>query len=219
MSGDNLAILVPVLRRPHRVKPLMDSIKRATPDARVVFITDPGDYEEHCAIAVERTPKTTVLTTGGNYAHKINRGFEHCSERLLFLGADDLEFHPGWLEACVEKLEEGADVVGTQDLCNPAVIRGEHATHFLVMRDYVELLGTIDEAGKILHEGYEHEYVDNELIETAKARGVYAFANDAVVEHLHPLVGKAPTDELYDRMPARMKTGKAVYDKRRHLWQ
>jgi hypothetical protein len=112
-----------------------------------------------------------------------------------------------------------AEVVGTQDLCNPRVIEGEHATHFLVSRYYYEAWGTLDERPAIFHEGYPHEYVDDELIGTAKMRDAYAFADDSIVEHLHPLVGKAPSDALYEASASRMKQGRALFIKRRKLWQ
>jgi hypothetical protein len=44
---------------------------------------------------------------------------------------------------------------------------GRHSTHSLVTRDYVERFGTIDEAGVVLHEGYPHEFVDDEFVQTA----------------------------------------------------
>ena len=44
---------------------------------------------------------------------------------------------------------------------------------------------------------YRHWYVDDELIATARHRGVYAYAADARVRHLHYLVGAAPDDDTY----------------------
>ena len=154
---------------------------------------------------------------GGNYAEKINRGVDLTSEPLLFLGADDLDFRSGWLEAALARLADGIGVVGTNDLCNPRVIAGEHSTHSLVTREYAAL-GTIDEPGKLLHEGYPHEFVDDEFVETAKFRGAYAHAGDAIVEHLHPMAGKAPTDALYSAQRRRMCKGRPIYAKRRSLW-
>ena len=41
-----LTILVPVLARPHRVKPVLESAVKATPGADVLFIADPEDTDE-----------------------------------------------------------------------------------------------------------------------------------------------------------------------------
>jgi hypothetical protein len=212
--GD-LVILVPVLRRPHRVRPLLDSIRATTPDARVLFITDPGDHAEHAAIAAAHGE---LLAAGGRYSEKINAGIAATTEPLIFLGADDLEFHPGWLDAATALLTEGVGLVGTQDLCNGRVLRGEHATHFLMARWYAEL-GTIDGQPGPLCVEYPHEMVDDELVATARRRSAWAFANDSVVEHLHPMAGKAPMDDLYAGQHARMRAGRRIFQRRRALWE
>jgi hypothetical protein len=213
----DLAYLVPVLRRPHRVQPLLDSILVAKP-GRVVFICDPDDVEEQAAIGASITSLwISQIEVEGNYAEKINAAVRYTTERLLFLGADDLHFHPGWFEAASHSLDDGIGVVGTQDLCNPRVIAGHHATHFLARREYLER-GTIDEPGAPLHEGYTHCFVDNEFIETARHRDAYAFAPASIVEHLHPLAGKAEKDEVYAKGMAHFARDRRLYNRRRRLW-
>ncbi len=215
MTGP-VAILVPVLGRPHRVRPLLESIAAATPEPhQVYFIPDPGDQAEVDAIA--DAGGQVLVELASNYAGKINAGVALTAEPLLFLGADDLHFHPGWLPRAAALLSDQVGVVGTNDLCNARVVRGEHATHMLVARWYSQL-GTIDEPGRLLHEGYPHEYVDDEFVETARHRGAYAHAHDSVVEHLHPQVGKAPMDELYARQRQRMRRGRRIFMARRPLW-
>lgn len=212
----DVAILVPVLRRPHRIRPLLASIAKSTPDPhRVLFIADPDDKTELAAIKKARAQHFTLA---GNYAAKINAAVGATTEPLLFLAADDLEFHPDWLERAKARLSKKVGVVGTNDLCNPRTMAGKHATHFLVARWYTEL-GTIDEPGKLLHEGYAHEWVDDEFVATARHRGAWAFAGDSIVEHLHPMVGKAPMDELYSGVRPRMRQGRNIFVRRRHLWR
>lgn len=109
-------------------------------------------------------------------------------------------------------------MVGTNDLGNPRVLRGVHATHSLVTRRYVDQHGTIDEPGKVLHEGYWHEFCDDEFVETSWKRKAWAFAADSVVEHLHPAWGKAPMDDLYAQEPRRMRQGRRLFLHRRRLW-
>lgn len=215
MSLPPVAVLVPVLERPHRVEPLLASIAAATPSPhRVIFICSPGDEPERAAIAAARA---TELPVEGNYAQKINAGVRATSEPLIFLGADDLAFHPGWLEAAVALMARPVGVVGTNDMCNGRVIAGEHSTHSLVARWYAEL-GTIDDPDRLLHEGYLHEWVDDEFVQTAQHRGAYAHAHDALVEHLHPMVGKAPMDHLYAAQRQRMRLGRRIFQTRSQLW-
>ena len=183
-----------------------------------MFICSPGDDAVLDAVA----ELEHLLVDGpypGDYARKINAGYRHTTEPLLFTAADDLLFHPGWLEAAEAQLADGIGVVGTNDMGAPRVMRGEHATHSLVTREYVDRFGTIDERGVVLHEGYPHEFVDDEFVQTAMRRGAWAFAADSLVEHLHPSWGKAPTDELYDQQARRMKRGRQLYARRRRLWK
>jgi hypothetical protein len=92
-----------------------------------------------------------------------------------------------------------AQVVGTNDLANPRVMRGEHATHMLISRGYIDEHGASwDGAGVVCHEGYRHWFVDDEIVSVAKRRGVFQVALASEVEHLHPMVGKAENDAIYD---------------------
>jgi hypothetical protein len=209
-----MVIVVPVLERPHRVMPLLESIRATVPAARVLFVGDPHDHAEHAAIA---GAGGELLIRGGRYAEKVNAALATTTEPLIFLGADDLLFHPGWFEAAAARMTAGVGVVGTNDLCNARVIRGEHATHSLVTRDYARL-GSIDDPSVLLHEGYPHEFVDDEFIATAMRRSAFVHARDSIVEHLHPMNGKAPMDRLYAGQPARMRVGRRVFLLRRHLW-
>ncbi len=216
-----IVIIVPVLKRPHRVRPLIDSIEAATPEAhRTLFVVSPGDDDEITAIkdAGAEFIETPEPYPSGDYAKKINLAYRASWEPLLFLGADDLHFHEGWFEKAYGKLQPGIGVVGTNDLGNKRTRRGEHSTHSLVTRDYADKFGTIDERHKILHEGYPHEFVDDELCQTAQFRGAYAHARDCIVEHMHPHWGKAETDELYQAEPQRMIAGREVFEGRRRLW-
>ena len=215
MTANELVILVPVLRRPQNVRPLLESIRGTTPGARVLFICNPGDDAEIEAIEAE---DAELVVVDGNYAKKINEGVRQTTEPLIFQGADDLRFHPGWLEAAKARLAEGIGVVGTNDLASKRAMAGTHATHSLLTREYARR-GTIDDPSKVLHERYPHEFVDDEFIETAKKRNAFVSAHDSVVEHLHPYAGKAAIDELYAKTGRRMLVGRIIFWWRRRLWR
>lgn len=178
-----IAILIPVLGRPARVQPLIQSIAASSRfiSCFPIFLVSRIDLPEREAISAARLfdedgnenlfPLLCDWEPGtGDYARKINRGIEWAllgDFEFFLLGADDLVFHPGWAEralACY--LETHACVIGTNDIGNETVKRGDHSTHPLVHRDYVEC-GTIDEpdSGKLLHEGYNHNWVDAESCE------------------------------------------------------
>lgn len=114
-------------------------------------------------------------------------------------------------------LTENVGVVGTWDRCNKRTKR-KHSTHSLVARWYADL-GTIDEPRKILHEGYVHEYVDDELVGTALKRRAYRHCQAAVVAHLHPMAGiGVPVDEMYAAQGERMAASRPLFLERRKLW-
>lgn len=213
----SLAILVPMLGRPHRVVPLLASIRAATPTARVLFLTTPTDTKVRAAIDEAGAERLDVPYASGDYARKINHGYRHTTEDLLFMAADDVHFHPGWFEACLRRLSDRVGAVGTNDLCNRRTMQGRHSTHSLVARWYADL-GTIDGQPGILCEEYLHEWVDDEFVGTARKRQAWAHATDAIVEHLHPMAAKAPMDPLYAQQAKRMAAGRAIFERRKRLW-
>ena len=215
-------VLLPVLDRPGRVEPLLASLRAsaAEHDLRELFIASEDDYAEIAEI--ERVGARRFEVPGprapGDYALKINVGAMLSDADWFFVGADDLHFHPGWLDACLRLHEAtGALVIGTNDLGNPMVRRGLHATHSLVHRSYLEQ-GTIDEPGKLLHEGYDHNCVDVEFTETAIFRQKWAFAHEAVVEHLHWLWKKASSDATYTLGQSAYQADQALLRSRWPLW-
>lgn len=221
----DIVVIVPVLRRPHRVAPLVADLNATTDRARVMFVVTRDDRPEVKAVRAlcKTVANASYLMVGtnrvGDYARKINLAYTRTTEPLMLLAADDLHFHPGWLEAAEQVLTDPAvGVVGTQDLGNRRVKQGLHATHSVVRRTYIDEFGTIDEPGKVLHEGYPHEFVDDEFIGTAIHRGVFAFSHDCIVEHMHPAWGKGPMDNLYRDEPRRMRAGRIVFKNRQHLW-
>lgn len=213
-----LTVIIPMLGRPHRVDPLLESL-HATCDARAVFAVSPDDTAVQEAIDRAGAERITVPWRPlGDYARKIQAGINATSEPLIFTAADDLRFHPGWFEAAAAYVSDTTGVVGTNDLVSPRVLRGQHATHFLVARWYVAL-GTIDEPGVLMHHGYHHEFVDDELVGTAKRRGAWAFAGDSHVEHLHPLYHpEARWDPQYSLMRQRQEASGPHFRERRRLW-
>lgn len=192
--GDDLSILIPAYLRPHRVEPLMDSIRAATPGAQVLYLCDPED-KETCEAALRRVD-CDFIASGGNYAEKINLGVRLTQRPLVFFGADDLHFHKGWLDKAKAQLRGRIHVAGVNDLCSGRVQKGRHATHFLVTRSYATANLWDGKPGPLCTE-YDHSCVDDEFVLTCRNRRVIVFATDAIVEHLHPDAGKADWDATY----------------------
>ena len=193
-AAEPTAVLVPVLRRPQNAAPFMATLRATTGMATAYAVANHDDPET--VKAWEAAGAQVLFADGISFASKVNAGYAQTSEPLLFIVGDDVRFHPGWLD---HAQAVGADVVGTNDLGNPRVIRGEHATHMLIRRGYVEETGgSWDGPGSVCHEGYRHWYVDDEIVTAARQRGAFGFAPGSVVEHLHPSWGKGETDDVYE---------------------
>lgn len=229
----SILILIPVLGRPHRVAKVVDSIRAAqTVDTTVVFLCSPGDDDEIGTAAAN--PGIDLVATAewqagpGDYARKINHGYSGLKEvrdfTHVFTGADDLRFEHGWDAAALDiadRLQVG--VVGTNDLGNALVMRGGHSTHSLISRRYIEEVGATysDGPGVILHEGYDHQQIDVELVHAAQMRKEWAFLQTPAVEHLHPFWNatdgnpKAPMDDTYRKALRASRADQRVYAQRR----
>lgn len=220
MQKHAITILIPVLQRPHRAQIVVDSI-RQTSDCDILFICSPNDTEQinACKATGERIHIMDDSNGKGDYQKKINKGIQIAETNPVLMGADDLRFYIGWYEAARTYWQNGYHVIGTNDMHAPRVVRGEHSTHSIITKEYVNEYGLIDGTkGKALFEGYWHEWCDDELVGTAKKRGVWAFSSDSLVEHLHPNWGFDGNDYLYAMQLMRMRQSKDLYEERQKLW-
>ena len=212
-ARDAIDVIVPVLHRPQNVEPLMVSLLASTGLASVTFVVEEGDDVE--AAEVERCGGR-VLFKSGTFAEKVNYAFGETVAPWLFLAGDDVRFRPGWLDHIQDVGRRyKADVVGSNDLVNPRVMRGEHATHMAIRRDYVVQHGASwDGPGVVCHEGYRHWFVDDEIVTVAKSRQTFQMAMGSEVEHMHPMGGKAPNDAIYDLGASQSKQDEAHFKAR-----
>jgi hypothetical protein len=216
-----IAVLVPVLGRPHRAQPLADAFREATSvPYRLVFLCSLGDDEEYdaCNQTGELTLRVPWVAGPGDWARKINHGYRVTDEPWILCGADDLAPQPGWAEAAFACAHPGVGVIGTNDLGNPTVMRGDHSTHPLVARWYADEHGTVDGPGQVVTEAYGHQWTDTELVQTAMARGAWVFAEDSHVTHLHPFWGKGEDDATYRKGMASSREDQRLFQSRRRLW-
>ena len=212
-ARDAIDVIVPVLHRPQNVEPLMVSLLASTGLATATFVVEEGDDVQ--AAEVDRCGGR-VLFHSGTFAEKVNYAFDKVVSPWLFLAGDDVRFRPGWLDHIQDVGRRyNAAVVGSNDLINPLVLRGEHATHMAIRRDYVSEHGASwDGPGVVCHEGYRHWYVDNEIVTVAKTRQTFQMAMASEVEHMHPMGGKAPNDEIYDLGASQSKQDEAHFKAR-----
>jgi hypothetical protein len=212
------AVLVPVLGRPEHAEPFMASLRASTGLAHAYALIGPeGTVEAHQASvhAWKQAGAEVITSEKLTFAEKVNEGHRRTAEPWLFLVGSDVRFHPGWLDHAQAVAGDRYHVVGTNDLGNPRVTSGEHATHLLVRRSYVDEEGASwDDAGVVAHEGYRHWFVDDEIVTAAKQRGVWAMALGSVVEHLHPAWGKGPMDPVYELGASHANADRRTFEER-----
>lgn len=210
-ATDRCAVIVPVLHRPQNVGPFLDSLRASTGLATAYFVVEEDDdLMAHMVLS----NGGRVITKSGSFAVKANYAVSRTDEPWLLFTGDDVHFHSGWLNAALDIANRyDKSVIATNDCHNPSVTKGEHATHPLIERRYIEELGaSFDGPGTVAHEGYGHMFVDNEWTYLAKVRKTFAAALNSRIEHIHPLFDEAvPDDEVYAK-------GRSTYEADMQLW-
>lgn len=215
-----IAVLIPTFGRADRLARVAANITENTEtDHRVVFAVEAEDVES-IAAAAELDVDVVVNEGRPNYSGAITTAYRATPAEYVFAGADDLRFHPGWDRAALAHMDGWVQVVGTNDLLNPFVLAGYHATHFLVDRRYLdEVGGVVDQGpGSFLFDGYGHQYTDTEFIATAKMRSRYRPCLESVVEHINAWSPKGTVDATAHKTQVTAAADSALYDSRRDLW-
>jgi len=212
------AVIVPVLGRPEHAEPFLASLRASSGLVRAYAVVEPGDSAAEVwralgAVLVEHHGESPAPHT---FAEKVNAAYAVTDEPWLFLVGSDVRFYGSWLDhAQYAAAVSGANVIGTNDLGNPRVMRGEHATHVLIRRSYIDDVGASWDGPKVVcHEGYTHWYVDDEIVTAAKLRSTFAMALASHVEHLHPAWHKAPNDAVYELGQSRMDADRKLFERR-----
>jgi hypothetical protein len=201
-------VLIPTLWRSDRLAKLVDNIHQTTVSDHVVtFVieaTDPETWNAVEALMVnDDRVRRLVNDRAMNLPGAINSAMPHIEAPWWFLSNDDVKFYPRWDVAAlaVADAHPGARVIGTNDLHNPYVLAGIIATQPFVSTAYIaEFGGVADvEPGVAVTEEYRHNFIDVELCEEARNRGVWQPCLDAVVEHLHWSFGFCDRDATYEK--------------------
>lgn len=125
---------------------------------------------------------------------------------LGFAGDDHLPRTPGWAGRYVDALYElGTGIVYGDDL----IQREQLPTQWAMTADIVRALG------RMVPADVEHLYCDNAVADLGRCAGCLRYLPDVVVEHVHPIAGKAPMDLGYVRVnrPEQYRRDGAAYQR------
>lgn len=209
-------IIVPVVGRPWAAAPFMASLA-GEPRVRVVAVCEAVD--EPSQVAWFGQCATVLFGEARTFAEKVNAAYSCGSSEWLLLVGDDVRFTPGWLDACLAAADGTGHVIGTNEPTSRRVRSGLHSCHPMIRRSYVDTVGASwDGPGVVCHEGYGHQFVDDEIVLAAKQRGVWRFAADAVLEHLHPVHGFGEDDDTYRRGRRTAVADRRLFTERRQRY-
>lgn len=203
MSTD-LVILIPTRNRPEAVMQLArEFAATCTAWTRILFVTDeddPRQYEYRAAIDLGRkifsAISHVVQPEGGNMITGCNVGAERALQltrgAIGFMGDDHRPRTKGWDRAYLDTLYLQPGVVYGNDL-----LQGEYLpTQFAVTAKIIDNLGFLAPPSLV------HLYMDDYWMRMGRLCECITYLPDVVVEHMHPVAGKAESDEGYERVNA-----------------
>jgi hypothetical protein len=219
MSDIHVAILLPTKGRAHQAASRIgDLLAPDTPDGVTlsVFVAIDTDdkktlsaiknlAKEHDEIQIVKRQPDTTAVQGWNAAYA--RACELGADWVV-LGADDVEFKRGWLDAALKAATDDAQVVGLND---GHTDMPNYGAHYMATVAFME-----ENAGGVMAPPmYTSWWFDREICEKAHALGLYAYTPEAVIEHHHPDWGLAEMDETYEEAWPSHAIDARIYRRRR----
>jgi hypothetical protein len=204
-SARPLLVIIPTRSRPEAV----DRVMNAWQDTGAFQVAEPlWVYDRDDPRAAEYLPKfdrwggllrCRSIPQWKPMVHKLDvaaldyaRYFDH--RHIGFAGDDHLPRSHGWAHDMVAAL----DFMGTGIVYPNDGYQGEKlATSWAMTANIVRALE------RMVPAPVEHLYCDNAVMDLGRALGALRYLPDVLVEHMHPVAGKAADDEQYDRVNSR----------------
>ncbi|KXK63359.1 hypothetical protein AWW66_03330 [Micromonospora rosaria] len=201
----DLLVIVPSRGRPQSVARLVDAWEStgAYERARLAFAVD-GDDPCHGAYEGQASDQSLMLTITRwlPMVHKLDRiaaGLARDYFAVGFAGDDHVPRTPGWAGRYVDELRQ----LGTGIVYGDDGHQGERLpTQWAMTADIVQALG------RMVPAPVEHLYCDNSVLDLGRSAGCIRYLPDVVVEHMHPVAGKAESDDQYRRVNGRDQFGR-----------
>lgn len=221
MTDARMLIIVPTRSRPENVAKVVRAWEEtdAFRHADLEFVYDADDpkcsaYEAAIADAPDGVVSATRLPEWMPLVPKIHAAlntFPAIRQHYFaigFAGDDHLPRTHGWAARCLEKLiEMGTGVVS----CPDGYRQDKLPTQWAMTADIVRALG------RMVPAPVDHLYCDDAILDLAEAAGCYAYLDDVLIEHMHPLSGKSKWDDQYRHVnrPDQFRQDSEAYE----LWK
>jgi glycosyltransferase involved in cell wall biosynthesis len=186
----DMVILVPSRGRPQNIEDLLFSLQETKTASELLVIVD--DDDETLDQYVELGCKVRIIAKQGkgmarplNFAANL---FKDDYRHFAFIGDD----HRPRTEYWDQKLIDALDEVGTGIAYGNDLLQGEN------LPTAVAMSGDIVRALKgMVPPGFIHLYLDNFWMQLGRDLKSFIYLPDVIIEHLHPIAGKAQWDENY----------------------
>jgi hypothetical protein len=194
----NMCVVVPSRGRPENADRLAKAFIDTNAKADLYFVVDNDDprWEDYT-----RHDKYTVLPADnktGGCAASLNTGAVMLLDIIkfplydyfVFMGDDHIPRTEGWDQAFYQALRYNTGIAYGDDLLQGANL----PTAFAMTRDLV------DELRGMTFPGCIHLFFDNFVKQLGLDLEYLKYLPDVIIEHLHPVAGKAEMDEGYARV-------------------
>ena len=186
----DMVILVPSRGRPQNIEDLLFSLQETKTASELIVIVD--DDDETLDQYIELGCKVMMIAKQGkgmarplNFAANV---FKNDYRHFAFIGDDHRPRTKYWDQKLIDALDE----VGTGIAYGNDLLQGEN------LPTAVAMSGDIVRALKgMVPPGFIHLYLDNFWMQLGRDLKSFIYLSDVIIEHLHPVAGKAEWDEGY----------------------
>jgi hypothetical protein len=192
-----LAVVVPTRGRPQNAARLARAFEETTASGALpVFVADKDDPElpgYRALLETGQIPRLMISDHpgGGGLCIPLNyaaRRYADVYENVGFMGDDHLPRTHGW----------DTLILGELDSLSPRIVYGNDLLQGANLPTAVFMQSRmIRTLGVMAPRTMRHLYLDNFWKELGERTGGLVYRPDVVIEHLHPVAGKAPMDERY----------------------
>jgi hypothetical protein len=193
-----MCVVVPSRGRPENAERLAQAFKDTNTEADLYVIIDNDDPKWDEYAKSQNYKKLPADNKTGGCAKSLNTGAVNLLDitkyplydYFVFMGDDHLPRTQGWDKAFIHALGQNTGIVYGDDL-----LQGSNLpTAFGMSRDLVEELQGMTFPGCV------HLFFDNFVKQLGLDLEYLKYLPDVIIEHLHPVAGKAEMDEGYARV-------------------
>jgi hypothetical protein len=197
-----MAVIVPTRGRPENAARLTTAFRETTTlGAVAVFVADNDDpalSEYRALLDKGRIPRLLVQEGPGGHGlcQPLNwaaRRYSSVYDYVGFMGDDHLPRTVGWDDEMAKEL----DSLEPRIAYGNDLLQGANLPTAVFMQSRM-ILAT----GGMAPQAMRHLYLDNYWKELGEAVGGLRYRDDVIIEHLHPVAGKASMDAGYARVNA-----------------